>query len=148
MIPAAERSPVILRQLTRDDYGFLLQTWSDSYVESAIFRDIFVRGSLNAKALYSAIFARAERLLRSGQTIIAAFDERPEYILGWIVYATSGGPVDYVYVRAGHRHLGIARMLLHAAGNLPDQPVRAKHWTVACEGKALLFVPTELRTGR
>lgn len=100
--------PIILRESMKDDRGFILSTWALKAAENSGEASRAEKGAFHAYH-----FARAERLLDGGQAVVAAFDESPAYILGWIVF---GRAIHYVFVRSEHRGQGIARTLLGAAG--------------------------------
>lgn len=111
--PVAERAPVVLREGKAEDRAYIIGTWAASL--QAMIGEPFRDGSPERGRLHSALLRRAEKRLDGGTAVVAAFDEEPKYILGWVVMGRDRR-VRFVYVRRDYQGGGIARMLVGAAG--------------------------------
>ncbi len=88
----------VIRPGTDDDIPFVYSTWIKSYR----------RTDLRPAELH----ARIERLLATTAAILVCTpDGAPGTIVGWACVDIAGH-LHYVYVRASHRRLGIARQLV------------------------------------
>lgn len=145
MTAAALASPIVLRAASGDDIGFAVSTWAQEAVRDVAgapgLADLFPAGSQERITLKRAIEARARRLIAHGELIVAAFDEAPAYLLGWV--CVGNGALHFVYVRSEHRGGGVCRMLLDSVG-WQDGPVT--HWSGHLPGGR--YEPERLRGPR
>lgn len=107
--------------------------------------DSWVRSYLPFMPLYAKVYDKtraewtqwcAERLLRRSHTLVAAVEEYPEVVLGWVCFGD--GALHYLYVKGPARKHGIGTKLVGLATeqgpitritHRPGQHLRAK----ACE---------------
>ena len=100
--------PVLIREAGADDFGFLVDTWRRSFSEGdssalhAFDRDVYFR-----------LMARHIKALsrEPGAVCVVACDPGdPDTVVGFAML--TGTELQYVYVRASFRKMGIARLLL------------------------------------
>lgn len=110
----------LLREATVDDLPYVLSSWLKSASDDT--------GGIAAAFTRRVFYAEHERLLRESviprsRVLVAASDESPEVIRGWLCYEPSehGTMLHYAYVRFDWRGLGVAKQLVDSIGPIALQ---------------------------
>lgn len=142
-----------LREAEDGDVHFILNSWMKSY-EKAKCGDRESRAAeagsyeVATRAMSSRRYFRGQQALISAlaarrRLLVACDAETPEYIVGWACGTLKDDPselvVDYVYVKHGYRHSGVARELIRGLGWQPGLGIVATHWTKPCTSKAIKY---------
>jgi hypothetical protein len=113
---------IVLRPFKDEDENFVFRTWLEHYrQQSKITKNIL-------KTTYFAGQHKViERILKRSLTIIAAFEDSPSTILGYLVLEMTTPPtIHWMYVKGSWRRMGIAKSLL---GKLNPNSCAFTHWT-------------------
>lgn len=131
-----------IRQLIKDDWAYILDSWKKSYRELGSEQHI-------PKHLYWPNQHAEIEFLKVNPDVefrIAADPDDKDFIWGWACIE-SKAIVHYVFVRASAQGQGVAKLLL---ADIP-RPVVATHWTKLAEAihrdhpGSLLFEPSRRR---
>lgn len=105
--PSDEDRVLVVRLAGESDWDFILDSWLKSYSFS---RFAQVRGS--------KYYAEEERIARwcidRGRLLVAAAEDSPDAILGWICGVREPATVDYVYVKSPARRCAVASGLVQS----------------------------------
>lgn len=133
-----ERFDYLIREETPDDNAFILSSWKQSY--RATYPD------LHSGPFFSSLEQQLRKIRKRSKILVACDPERPEFIVGYVVYEPEA--VHYIYVKEIRRENGVARELLKACGQ-NKHPIVCTYWTRACERYAakkpgaLLYSPSK-----
>lgn len=108
--------PILIRPANANDVGFIFNAWLKSYRNAHFSNDI-------ANEIYFAEHHKLiERLLRSYDVIVAASQEDPNQIYGFICAGLTDGifTLHYVYVKHTFRRMGIGQALLNSFEHNPE----------------------------
>lgn len=118
------RLPITIREGAADDLDFIYSTWLKNYYSSSLF----------AKRTPRLIFFKKhhdviDRLLERGAVVlVAAAEDDPNTIIGYLAYETEEPCVHFLYTKSSFRGFGVARALLEKSG-LALNKIKCSHWT-------------------
>lgn len=111
-----EQLPILLRPANSEDVGFIFNAWLKNFRNSEFAND------MPNEIFFSEHHKVIERLLQQYDVVIAANQEDPSQIYGFICAGYTEGvfTLHYVYVKHTFRKMGIAEALLNSFNHDPD----------------------------
>lgn len=110
---ASEKLPVLLREHTPDDLGFIVDAWMKNYQKSGEVED------LTPDLYCPAQRAQINRFLRAGGAVLAVNVADPTQLFGFVAFERDEtarvAVVHYVYVKKTFRGLGLGKQLVERA---------------------------------
>lgn len=118
-------TPVRIRLAVESDVNYMLKTWRETY-----------RTSLWARRMDNQVYHSFHRkvcedLLRTATTAIAANNDDPTHILGFMVGERMRGAlvIHFAFVRFELRRWGVAKLMLHEVfERRENEPIVCSHW--------------------